>query len=39
VGGFLAVGAGEVVGLFHPVGKEFSDDALGVFFFSSQSGG
>ena len=32
VRGFLAVSAREVVGLFHPVGEEFSDDALGVFF-------
>src|SRR6266478_3188243 len=38
VRGFFAVSAGKVVGLFHPVGEEFSDDALGVFFFSFQSG-
>src|SRR5208337_963387 len=37
-GGLLAVVAREIVGLFHPVGKEFSGDALGVFFFRRQRG-
>src|SRR5208283_693248 len=34
--GFFTVGARQVVGLLHPVSKELSGDALGVFLLSSQ---
>ena len=37
MGGFLPVVTRQVVGLLHPVGEEFSDDAFGVFFFSFQN--
>src|ERR1019366_3309396 len=32
LGGFFSVAAGQIVGLFHPVGEELSGDALGIFF-------
>src|SRR5208282_1238159 len=32
LGGFFAVVARQIVGFFHPVGEEFSGNALGVFF-------
>src|SRR6202790_2959664 len=36
LGGLFAVVARQVVGFLHPVGEEFSRDALGVFFLSRE---
>src|SRR5580704_10501717 len=34
--GFFAVVARQIIGLLHPVGKEFAGNALGVFFLARQ---